>query len=94
MFPYIATVAETRFSTTAAIVATAAIIRKPGFKAGFVPRSRLDASEARNEVTARDEIPKKLVVLSEKILQGQREGRNRKKYNEPLHVCQFLMIYK
>ena len=35
MFPYIATVAETRFSTTAAIVATGAIIWKPGFKPGF-----------------------------------------------------------
>ena len=32
MFPYIATVAETRFSTTAAIVATGAIIWKPGLK--------------------------------------------------------------
>ena len=31
VFPYIATVAETRFSTTAAIVATGAIIWKPGF---------------------------------------------------------------
>ena len=30
VFPYIATVAETRFSTTAAIVATGAIIWKPG----------------------------------------------------------------
>ena len=31
VFPYIATVAETRLSTTAAIVATGAIIWKPGF---------------------------------------------------------------
>ena len=31
VFPYIATVAETRFSTTAVIVATGAIIWKPGF---------------------------------------------------------------
>ena len=32
VFPYIATVAETRFSTTVAIVATGAIIWKPGLK--------------------------------------------------------------
>ena len=32
VFPYIATVAETRFSTTAAIVATGAIIWKPGLR--------------------------------------------------------------
>ena len=32
VFPYIATVAETRFSTMAALVATGAIIWKPGLK--------------------------------------------------------------
>ena len=47
-----------------------------------------------NEITARDEIPKKMVALSEKFLQGRRDGRYREKYIEPLHVCQFLMIYK
>ena len=37
VFPYIATVAETRFSTTAAIAATGAIVWKPGLKA--LPRT-------------------------------------------------------